>query len=311
MQSSKDFKVWIESFRLRTLPLSLACTGMGSILAAGFRLFNLKVFILTTATAIFLQVLSNLANDYGDTVKGTDNENRVGPQRALQSGKISLPAMRNAIIICSLLALISGCWLLYEAIYIRAINESPLPIFVVFLLIGLGCIAAAIWYTVGKKPYGYAGLGDIAVFIFFGLIGVGGTFYLHVHAIPLSIFFPAASLGLLSAGVLNINNMRDITNDAASGKKTLVVRIGLAKAKRYHTIIIAIAILFMCWFTFIHDDSLWHCLFLITVPLLFMQVKNIVKEEPAQMDKYLKQLSLTTLLMVICIGIGVIIHPYV
>ncbi|MGP8215839.1 MAG: 1,4-dihydroxy-2-naphthoate polyprenyltransferase [Bacteroidia bacterium] len=301
-----NLKEWIVSFRLRTLPLALACTGMGSILAAGFRLFNLKIFILTSATAIFLQVLSNLANDYGDTMKGTDNENRVGPQRALQSGKISLTSMRYAIIICALLALISGCWLLYEAT-----SGQNFSVFIIFLLLGLGCIAAAIWYTVGKKPYGYAGLGDIAVFIFFGLIGVGGTFYLHVHAIPFSIFFPAASLGLFSTGVLNINNMRDINNDAASGKKTMAVRMGLNKAKKYHIALISFAVLFMILFTAIHFDSPWHCLFFIALPLFFIQVKNIVKEESSQMDKYLKQLSLTTLLMVICLGIGVIICPYV
>ena len=301
-----DIKAWLGSFRLRTLPLALSCTGMGSILAAGFRLFNLQVFILTSATAIFLQVLSNLANDYGDTVKGTDNESRVGPQRALQSGAISLPSMRIAIIVCALLALVSGIWLLRIAT-----DGQSYWIFITFLLLGLGCIAAAIMYTVGKKPYGYAGFGDIAVFLFFGIVGVGGTFYLHTHCLPFSVLFPAAALGLLSAGVLNINNMRDITNDAASGKKTLVVRMGLEKAKRYHTSIIVLAILFVVLFTIVHGDFIWHWLFLIAVPLLLMQVKSITKEESSHMDKYLKQLSLTTLLMVICIAIGVVIQPYV
>jgi len=298
-----SLKAWIGSFRLRTLPLALSCTGMGSILAAGFRLFNLKVFVLTSLTAIFLQVLSNLANDYGDAVKGTDNADRVGPQRALQSGDISLKAMRNAIIICALLALVSGCWLLFTA------TEGSQ--FIWFLILGLVCIAGAIMYTVGKMPYGYSGFGDIAVFLFFGLTGVGGTFYLHAHSLPAGVLLPACALGFLSAGVLNINNMRDIKNDGASGKKTIVVRMGLAKAKRYHSFLIIGAILFMVLFTYMHADSPWHWLFLVAVPLLLIQLFKILKLESEHMDKFLKQLSLTTLLMVICIAISVVIQPYV
>jgi len=300
-----NIKAWIGSFRLRTLPLALSCTGMGTFLAAGYRLANLKIFILTSVTAIFLQVLSNLANDYGDTVKGTDNADRIGPQRALQSGEISIKAMRNAIIVCAAMALVSGCWLLYEA------TNGNTTMFILFLVLGLGCIAAAIQYTVGKKAYGYAGLGDIAVFIFFGLVGVGGTFYLHTHALPPSVLLPAMALGFLSAGVLNVNNMRDITNDAASGKKTIVVRMGLSSAKRYHTFLILGAITCMAAFTFIHYSSPWNWAFVIAIPLLLIQLKNILKEQSEQMDKYLKQLSLTTLLMVICFGIASIYFPYV
>ncbi len=300
-----NIKAWIGSFRLRTLPLALSCTGMGSFLAAGYRLFNLKVFILTSATAILLQVLSNLANDYGDTVKGTDNEERVGPQRALQSGAISLKAMRNAIIICAAMALVCGCWLLCEA------TEGNSTMFILFLLLGLGCIAAAIRYTVGKKPYGYSGMGDIAVFIFFGLVGVDGTFYLHTHALPPSVLLPAISLGFLSAGVLNVNNMRDIKNDEASGKRTVVVRMGLDSAKRYHTFLILAAIASMLGFSFMHYSSPWNWAFVVALPLLLIQLKNILKEPSEQMDKYLKQLSLTTLLMVLCFGIASIYFPYV
>jgi 1,4-dihydroxy-2-naphthoate polyprenyltransferase len=301
-----SIKAWIESFRLRTLPLALACTGMGSILAAGFRLFNLKVFILTSATAILLQILSNLANDYGDTIHGADNEERVGPQRALQSGRITMPAMRNAIIICATLALFCGCWLLHEAT-----KGLGIYVFISFLALGLLSIAAAIRYTVGKNPYGYAGLGDVSVFFFFGIVGVAGTFYLHVHSLPASVLLPAAALGFLSAGVLNINNMRDVVNDAASGKRTLVVRIGIDQAKRHHLLLIVSAVLCMVTFTLMHYSSIWHWSFLIAVPLLFIQVKNIIKEESSGMDKYLKQLSLTTLLMVICVAISIVFYSYV
>lgn len=302
-----SIKSWIVSFRLRTLPLALSCTGMGGVMAIGFRIFNWQIFVFTSLTAILLQVLSNLANDYGDAVKGTDNAERVGPQRALQSGEITLKAMRNAIIICASLALVSGCWLLYIAIP----NGKEAGLFFTFLLVGLCCIAAAVMYTVGKKAYGYAGLGDLAVFIFFGLIGVDGTFCLYSHCITGWVILPAISLGFLSAGVLNINNMRDIKNDAASGKKTIVVRMGLEKAKRYHAFLIITAILCMMLFVMYFSDSLWHWLFLVMAPLLLMQLRNIMKTESEQMDKFLKQLSLTTLLMVICLAISVVIQPYV
>lgn len=295
-------KAWITSFRLRTLPLALSCIGMGSILAVQYRIFNWKVFILASVTAIFLQVLSNLANDYGDNVKGTDNADRVGPQRALQSGEISLKSMRMAIGICALLALISGIWLLSVAT-----EGQNSWVFITFLLIGLACIAAAIKYTVGKKPYGYAGLGDISVFIFFGLVGVCGTFYLYAHALTFAVFLPAAALGLLSAGVLNVNNMRDIENDAASGKRTLVVRIGLAKAKRYHAVIIILALLLL----FLYSDSMAYAplqmLYLAITPLFFVHLISVLGKESKDMDGNLKQLAIFTFILVICFAINTLI----
>lgn len=297
-----SLKSWIVSFRLRTLPLALSCTGMGSILAVQYRIFNWQIFALTSLTAIFLQILSNLANDYGDSVKGTDNADRVGPQRALQSGEISLKAMRNAIVICSLFALFSGIWLLSIAT-----TGQNSWVFITFLLIGLGCIAAAIKYTVGKKPYGYAGLGDIAVFIFFGLVGVCGTFYLYAHGLPAAIFLPASALGLLSAGVLNVNNMRDMENDAASGKRTLVVRIGLAKAKRYHTIIIVLALLLLFVYSEARAVSVYQMLFMLAFLLFFIHLASILKKESKDMDGNLKQLAIFTFILVLCFTVNTLI----
>ena len=297
---------WISSFRLRTLPLALSSIGMGSFLALQYRLFQWDIFILNALTAILLQILSNLANDYGDSIHGGDNEDRVGPKRGLQNGEISLPQMKIAIAISAMLALISGCWLLHIAT--KGLNIS---IFLTFLIIGLLCIAAAIKYTAGKNPYGYVGLGDISVFLFFGIVGVACTFFLYTHAFRLDILLPAITLGLLSTGVLNINNMRDINSDTAAGKRTMVVRMGLASAKTYHTLIILLAIASMCLYTSFHYVSICQWLFLISAPLLLMQVMGIRKDQPEQMDKYLKQLSLTTLLLVVSFGIGIILQNYV
>jgi 1,4-dihydroxy-2-naphthoate octaprenyltransferase len=293
-------QAWLSSLRLRTLPLALSSIGMGSILAMNYRLFQLKIFMLTAATAIFLQILSNLANDYGDAIHGADSPERVGPKRGLQNGLITLPQLRNAIILFVLLALISGCWLLHET--------TQGYTFVLFLLLGLLCIAAAIKYTAGKKPYGYAGLGDIAVFLFFGMVGVLGTFYLYTHGFRAEVLLPACTMGLLSTGVLNINNMRDINSDSAAGKKTMVVRMGLDAARKYHTFLILFAFAFISIFTAIHYTSRYQFLYLITMPIFFIHIKGIRKEEPANMDKYLKQLSLTTLLLVITFGVGILLQ---
>jgi len=297
-------RAWLVSLRLRTLPLALACTGMGCFLAAGFRVFNLQTCILTLLTAILLQILSNLANDFGDYKTGADNEERLGPQRALQSGAISVSAMRNAIVFTAFLTLISGSALLYIA-------ANGLQIFILFFIIGLLCIVAAIKYTVGKNPYGYSGFGDIAVFIFFGIVAVGGTFYLHAHGFLFDILLPASALGFLSAGVLNVNNMRDINTDAAAGKHTIVVMIGLAKAKIYHLLLIVFAFISLICFTLLHATSLWQWIFLITLPLFVMHLSAVMKSDSIGMDKYLKQLAISTLLLVLCFGISIALNPYV
>ena len=205
-------KAWLHAFRLRTLPLSLSCIGMAGFLAAAAGKFDLVLFLLCCITTIFLQVLSNLANDYGDSIHGADHAERKGPTRAVQSGAISLSQMRNAVILFSLLSLVSGVMLL-----LLSFGTDWLAIFFFFGL-GLLSILAAIGYTVGKKPYGYIGLGDISVLIFFGLVGVMGSFYLFTHQISWLEVLPALSCGLFSIAVLNVNNIRDIDSDRMAGK---------------------------------------------------------------------------------------------
>jgi len=299
----RNARAWLVSLRLRTLPLALACTGMGSFLAAGFRVFNRETCLLTLLTAILLQILSNLANDFGDYKTGADNEERIGPQRALQSGIISLPAMQNAIVFTSIVTLISGSTLLYT-------STNGFQIFILFFVIGLLCIVAAIKYTMGKNPYGYSGFGDIAVFIFFGIVAVGGTFYLHAHGFYLDVLLPASALGFLSAGVLNVNNMRDIYSDAATGKHTIVVRMGIAKAKIYHLFLIVFAFISLICFTLLHENSIWQWAFLITLPLFIVHLIAVMKSSSEGMDKYLKQLAISTLLLVLCFGISITFNPY-
>ena len=217
-------KNWLVAFRLRTLPLALSSIILGSMLAYADGIFSWPVAILAVTTTLFLQILSNLANDYGDSVSGVDNEHRVGPSRSVQGGAITASQMRRAVFLFAFLSLASGIGLI-----IVGTRGLQLESTLIYLVLGLGAIAAAIKYTVGKNPYGYQGLGDLFVFIFFGLVGVCGTYYLHTHQLPWDILLPAASVGLLSVAVLNLNNLRDRESDAASGKRTLVVKLGSEK----------------------------------------------------------------------------------
>ncbi|PJC85649.1 1,4-dihydroxy-2-naphthoate polyprenyltransferase [Vibrio sp. HA2012] len=227
---NKSVSIWLEAFRPKTLPLALVSIITGSALAHANGHFSLIIMLLALITATLLQILSNLANDYGDAQKGTDNEHRLGPVRAMQQG-VTSQEMRTAIIINITVTLVSGLALVLYSL-------DSLTNILTFLSLGALAVIAAIAYTVGQKPYGYLGLGDLSVFIFFGLLGVAGTFFLHTGYLDISVFIPATASGLLAAGVLNINNMRDIDNDRACGKHTFAVRLGELRAKHYHLILI-------------------------------------------------------------------------
>ena len=211
---------WIGAMRPRTLPLAIACIGMGAFLAADADSFDGAIFGLSVLTTILLQILSNLANDYGDSQHGADSAERQGPARAVQSGAISPAAMRRSIILFAGLSFISGVTLLYLAL------GWQWQTFLFFLGLGLLSILAAITYTASKKPYGYVGLGDLSVVIFFGLMAVLGSSYLYLGHLHVAYVLPALSCGFFATAVLNVNNIRDIESDTAAGKRSIPVRIG-------------------------------------------------------------------------------------
>ncbi|MDN5210921.1 1,4-dihydroxy-2-naphthoate polyprenyltransferase [Fulvivirgaceae bacterium BMA12] len=302
MEKSANIKSWISAFRLRTLPLALASIGMGSFLAASVQRFNMAIFVLCATTTICLQILSNLANDYGDSVNGADHEQRQGPSRAVQAGHISAEAMKRGIVIFVVLSLLSGIYLLYIAL------GWNLKTFLFFLATGLGAILAAMAYTIGKKPYGYIGLGDLSVLLFFGIVGVIGSFYLYTGLISWQYLFPALSCGLFSMAVLNVNNIRDIASDKLAGKMSIPVRIGRKKAVIYHWVLLITGLLAALVFTFLNFNSYFQLLFLITVPLLLKNGIAVAKNTaPRHLDPYLKQMALTTLLFVLTFGFGLLI----
>ncbi len=295
-------KAWVSAFRLRTLPLALSCIGMGGFLAAGAGKFDGLIFSLCCLTTIFLQVLSNLANDYGDSVHGADHAERKGPQRAVQSGSIQPWQMRNAIIFFSTLSFGSGITLLLVSFGLdwRAI--------LFFLALGLLCIAAAVAYTVGKKPYGYMGLGDLSVMIFFGLVGVLGSYYLFTHQISVHVILPALSCGFFSMAVLNINNIRDIDSDKMAGKFSVPVRIGKTNAVRYHWILLASGLTTAVVYTLLQFQSSYQFLFLFSAPLFIVNGLAVSGKASEELDPYLKQMALSTLAFVVLFGTGVLIR---
>lgn len=301
-------KHWLQAFRLRTLPLAVSSILVGSSLATNWgwvtdfvSYFRPVVLVLALLTAILLQILSNLANDLGDHQHGTDNANRVGPQRAVQSGAISPAAMKRAMMVCALLAFTSGCTLITVAL-----GFTSKSLF--FLILGMLAIGAAVKYTFGRKPYGYSGLGDISVFLFFGVVGVCGTFYLHTRHFEPMVFLPAVALGLLSAGVLNVNNMRDIVNDAASGKRTLVVRMGSAKARLYHTALVIGGQTALVLFSGFYGHGWTFWLFVLAWPGFLIHLKRIwTTAEPRDLDPQLKVLAMGTFLTAILFSLGLIL----
>ena len=295
--------IWIKAFRLRTLPLSLSATVLGSFLGFAGGSFKWGVFIFGSLTTLFLQILSNLANDYGDAVKGTDTEERLGPLRVTQSGLVSRKQMRWMIGIFALLSLLSGSFLIWIGL-----RGGDMLGYAIFFLLGFAAIFAAIKYTIGKKPYGYVGLGDLMVFVFFGIVGVAGSYFLHTNTFHVSILLPASSVGLLSMGVLNLNNMRDHENDAESGKNTLVVRMGLPWAKVYHAILLLSAFILALCYTILNFDSYLQLLLLVPVPLLFADVKKVIGNTvPMELNVELKRLAMATLLFSLSFGLGLVL----
>lgn len=295
-------KIWLEAFRLRTLPLALSCIFMGSFLAKSKGLFRYDIFFLSIFTTILLQILSNLANDYGDSIHGADSEERLGPSRAVQTGAIAKGSMLKGMIFFASLSFFVGLLLLITAF------KNNIDLLIIFLGIGVMSIIAAINYTTGKKPYGYMGLGDIAVLLFFGVVGVGGTYFLQTKTLDLQILLPAISCGLLATGVLNINNIRDIDSDKNAGKKSIPVRIGRSNAVIYHWSLLVGSIVFSCIYTWYNFESYFQLLFLITLPLLFINAKAVkIKKDAQAIDPYLKQLALSTLAFVISFGLGLIL----
>ncbi len=313
-------KHWIEAARVRTLPLSVSGIILGSMYALAYptdniltptEVFNWQLFGFAMLTTLGLQILSNFANDYGDGIKGTDNEHRVGPKRAIQSGVISAPAMKKAIILTSVLTFISAVLLIYFAFGVDYIWYS-----LIFLVLGILAIISAIRYTVGNTAYGYSGYGDIFVFVFFGLVSTLGVNFLYSKQLDWILVLPAVAIGFLSVGVLNLNNMRDVTSDKMSNKNTVVVKIGIAAAKKYHYFLVISAMVLVLIFAIyidFHNDvepekfNFDTYFFLVAYFPLISHLITVYKNKDSKLlDPELKKLAISTFLLSILLSLSLI-----
>ena len=302
---------WIQAARLRTLPLSMSGIILGSFIAR-WRItenggtWDWKIFALALVVTLLYQILSNFANDYGDGVKGTDKLRvNEAEQRAVASGRITANQMRNAVILFAVLSLIATIALLYLAFF----KDNLMQEFYIFVGLGIASILAAIGYTVGKKPYGYLGLGDIFVFIFFGLVSVGGSYFLFTKSFSWDILLPATAVGMLSAAVLNLNNMRDIESDRASGKKTLALRLGFRNAMIYQIILLQLPLIIMLVFMMmngLHTQGKYYAFmfFILMFPMTGLRRKIMQVKEPKELDPFLKQVGIITFMMAVLVAVG-------
>lgn len=284
----QSIKSWIAAARLRTLPLSISGIIVGSSIGNTY-FWKTSIFWLAILTTLCFQVLSNFANDYGDGIKGTD-ANRKGEKRQVALGAISFSKMKTAVKIMAFISLIAAIILIYTAL-----GNEKFYIGIIFILLGIVSIVAAIKYTVGKSAYGYAGYGDLFVFIFFGWVSVVGSYFLFVKQIHVDVFLPATALGCLSVAVLNLNNMRDIDTDKKHRKNTLVVKIGFTKAKWYQAVLYTVALLCLLLYTILHFKSYTQFSYVLAfIPLIGNLITVFKTKNTSLLDGELKKVALST-----------------
>ena len=293
-----DVKSFIKAARLRTLPLSVSGIIVGSSLGNETSILNSSIFWLAIVTTIGFQVLSNFANDYGDGIKGSD-KNRTGEARMVASGVITPKQMKNAMIVTTIITLLVAILLIFIAF-----GKENFGYAILFFFLGIASIIAAIKYTVGKSAYGYSGFGDVFVFLFFGLLSVVGSYFLYTKQLNFLIFLPAIAIGFLSTAVLNLNNLRDFQQDKINQKNTLVVKLGINNAKKYHYFLIFGALFASSIFVILNFSSIVQLLFLIAfVPLMKNLVTVAKNKQLSELDSELKKVALSTFLFAIIFGI--------
>lgn len=306
----KGIFIWLQAARLRTLPLSVSGIIMGAFIArwrlvqeGGF--WDYRVFLLALLVTMLYQILSNFSNDYGDGTKGTDDfRDEKAERRAVASGKISAEQMKKVVISFAVLSALATAALLYLAFFPDFITE-----FWVFIGLGIMSIWAAISYTIGKKPYGYLGLGDIMVFIFFGLVSVGGSYFLFTKTWNWDILLPASAVGMLSVSVLNLNNMRDMESDQKAGKKTVAQWLGFRYAMIYQIVLMQLPLIFILVFLMKNNLHAQGKYYAFIVMILFFPMaalrRNIMKvKSPNELDPFLKQVGIITLMMAVLVAVG-------
>ena len=298
------FRAAVASMRLRTLPLSTGGVILGILLATADFKVDLWVAVLIVLTTVCLQILSNLSNELGDVLHGTDTEDRQGPQYGLNSGVLTIGEMKVLIGIFVVLCIVSGTAMTLQS-YGTLWDLTPILV----LLLGAGAIMGAMKYTLGRNPYGYRGLGDFYVFLFFGLVAVLGSYFVASHTLFWRLLLPGAAVGCFSVGVLNVNNIRDMETDAAN-RVTVAIRLGERKAKVYQTVLIVLGWIFMLAYCQLRMFSWWHYLFVLTLPLFILHLRGVWTRSGKKLDPMLPLLVMSTFLFCLLAGIGFCAHLF-
>lgn len=295
-------KASIKSMRLRTLPLSLAGVILGVTLAADKTDVSPWTAALIFLTTVCLQILSNLSNELGDTLSGTDSADRQGPKYALGSGDMTIGDIKKLILMFIGLCVISGLAMIQVSFGSLFKTES-----ICLEALGAAAIVGAMKYTLGKNPYGYKGLGDVFVFIFFGLVSVLGGYYVAARELPpLIMLLPASAIGCFSVGVLNVNNIRDMKTDAVN-RVTVAIKLGMKGARIYQTILIVAGWILMPVFCAIYDSAPGHYIFIITIPLYIKHLQGVWTRSERALDPMLPILVISTFFLSILAGAGFLI----
>lgn len=295
-------KACIKSMRLRTLPLSLAGVILGVMLAADNTVVSPWTAGLILITTVSLQILSNLSNELGDTLKGTDSADRQGPRYAIGSGDMSVEDIRILIGLFIAFCIVFGLAMIRVSFGSIFKTES-----ICLEVLGAAAIVGAMKYTLGKNPYGYRGLGDVFVFIFFGLVSVLGGYYVAARELPpLIMLLPASAIGCFSVGVLNVNNIRDMKTDAVN-RVTVAIKLGMKGARIYQTILIAMGWVLMVTFCLLYKPDPGHFLFLAVAPLHMVHLRGVWTRTEKALDPMLPLLVMSTFILSILAGAGFLI----
>ena len=292
--------------RLRTLPLSLSGIVMGVFLAAADYRIDALTVVFLALTTVSLQILSNLSNELGDALHGTDTaEGRQGMHYSIMDGEMTIPQMKRLIGVMVALCCIFGLLMIYFS-FGKLLDWTPIT----FVLLGAAAIWAAMHYTLGKNPYGYRGLGDLFVFLFFGIATVCGGYFLCAHEFPSwIILFPAAAIGCFSVAVLNVNNIRDMKTDVAT-RVTVAMKLGIKRAKIYQTALIVLGWAFMFVYCSLRFFSIWHYLFVLTLPLFVLHLRGVWMREDRALDPMLPLLVMSSFLFSLLAGIGFVVFLF-
>ena len=295
-------KAVIRSMRLRTLPLSTAGIALGIMLACAEHKVAWYVIVLTVLTTVSLQILSNMSNELGDWLSGVDGQGREGPKYGIEGGGLTEDQMRSCIRIMVLACCILGLGMIRASFKTILRIESEC-----LVVLGAAAIWAAMHYTLGEKPYGYRGLGDIFVFIFFGLVPVAGGYYVCAQTLDFTTLIPGAAIGLFSVGVLNVNNIRDMKSDAGT-RITVPIKLGEHRAKVYHTILIAGGWMLMLLFTVLFTKGWLPYLYILTLPLYVKHIAGVWKRSGRELDPMLPMLVISTFIFALLAGTGYILQ---